>query len=105
MVYVNSDASVARLKGPARPLQPATDRVRILQALACVDDVVVFEEDTPAEVLRGLRPQLWVKGGDYSGVEVPEAAVLAEWGGRVVTVPFLAGRSTTRLAERANAGA
>ena len=105
VVCVNSDASVARLKGPGRPLQPAVDRVRILQALACVDEVVLFEEDTPEEVLRGLRPQLWVKGGDYSGVDVPEAAVLAEWGGRVVTVPFLAGRSTTRLAERANAGA
>jgi rfaE bifunctional protein nucleotidyltransferase chain/domain len=103
VVCVNSDASVARLKGPGRPLQPADDRVRILQALSCVDEVVVFEEDTPEDVLRSLRPQLWVKGGDYSGVEVPEAAVLAEWGGRVVTVPFLAGRSTTRLAERATA--
>ena len=101
VVCVNSDASVARLKGPARPLQPVADRVRILRALACVDDVVVFEEDTPEQVLRTLRPRLWVKGGDYSGVDVPEAAVLAEWGGRVVTVPFLDGRSTTRLAERA----
>ena len=101
VVCVNSDASVARLKGPGRPLQQVADRVRILRALACVDDVVVFEEDTPEQVLRTLHPQLWVKGGDYSGVEVPEAAVLAEWGGRVVTVPFLAGRSTTRLAERA----
>jgi rfaE bifunctional protein nucleotidyltransferase chain/domain/rfaE bifunctional protein kinase chain/domain len=101
VVCVNSDASVSRLKGPGRPLQPVEDRVRILAALACVDDVVVFEEDTPEQVLRTLRPKLWVKGGDYSGVEVPEAAVLAEWGGRVVTVPFLDGRSTTSLAERA----
>jgi len=101
VVCVNSDASVSRLKGPGRPLQPVEDRVRILRALASVDDVVVFEEDTPEQVLRMLRPKLWVKGGDYSGVEVPEAAVLAEWGGRVVTVPFLDGRSTTGLAERA----
>jgi len=101
VVCVNSDASVARLKGPGRPLQPVEDRVRILRALVAVDDVVVFDEDTPEQVLRTLRPQLWVKGGDYSGVEVPEAAVLAGWGGRVVTVPFLDGRSTTRLAERA----
>lgn len=105
VVCVNSDASVARLKGPGRPLQPQADRVRILRALACVDDVVVFDEDTPEQVLRTLRPQLWVKGGDYSGVAVPEAAVLAGWGGRVVTVPFLAGRSTTRLAELAVARA
>jgi rfaE bifunctional protein nucleotidyltransferase chain/domain/rfaE bifunctional protein kinase chain/domain len=101
VVCVNSDASVARLKGAGRPLQPAADRVRILRALSCVDDVVVFDEDTPEQVLRTLRPQLWVKGGDYSGVVVPEAAVLAEWGGRVITVPFLAGRSTTRLAQLA----
>jgi D-beta-D-heptose 7-phosphate kinase/D-beta-D-heptose 1-phosphate adenosyltransferase len=101
VVCVNSDASVSRLKGPGRPLQPVEDRVRILRALSSVDDVVVFEEDTPEQVLRMLRPKLWVKGGDYSGVEVPEAAVLSEWGGRVVTVPFLDGRSTTGLAERA----
>jgi D-beta-D-heptose 7-phosphate kinase / D-beta-D-heptose 1-phosphate adenosyltransferase len=101
VVCVNSDASVSRLKGPGRPLQPVADRVRILRALSSVDDVVVFEEDTPEEVLRTLRPQLWVKGGDYSGVDVPEAVVLAEWGGRVVTVPFLDGRSTTQLAQRA----
>lgn len=105
VVCVNSDASVARLKGPGRPLQPAADRVRILRALSCVDDVVVFDEETPEQVLRTLRPQLWVKGGDYSGVAVPEAAVLAEWGGRVITVPFLAGRSTTRLAQLAVARA
>ena len=101
VVCVNSDASVTRLKGPGRPLQSVEDRVRILQALTSVDDVIVFEEDTPEQVLWTLRPKLWVKGGDYSGVEVPEAAVLAAWGGRVVTVPFLDGRSTTSLAERA----
>ncbi|SSC25497.1 Ribokinase with Cytidyltransferase-like domain, partial [Klenkia terrae] len=103
VVCVNSDASVARLKGPGRPLQPQADRVRILRALACVDDVVVFDEDTPEQVLRTVRPALWVKGGDYAGVTVPEAEVLAGWGGRVVTVPFLAGRSTTRLTELARA--
>ncbi|MEI4274049.1 PfkB family carbohydrate kinase [Klenkia sp. LSe6-5] len=103
VVCVNSDASVARLKGPGRPLQPQADRVRILRALACVDDVVVFDEDTPEQVITTLRPQLWVKGGDYSGVAVPEAAVLAGWGGRVVTVPFLAGRSTTALTQLARA--
>ncbi|GAA4339036.1 hypothetical protein GCM10023162_39840 [Klenkia terrae] len=68
-----------------------------------MDDVVVFDEDTPEQVLRTVRPALWVKGGDYAGVTVPEAEVLAGWGGRVVTVPFLAGRSTTRLTELARA--
>ncbi len=105
VVCVNSDASVARLKGPGRPLQPAADRVRILQALECVDEVVVFEEDTPEQVLRRLRPALWVKGSDYAGADLPERGVLAGWGARVVTVPYLDGRSTTRLADRAAGGA
>jgi rfaE bifunctional protein nucleotidyltransferase chain/domain len=99
VVCVNSDESVRRLKGPSRPLQPARDRCRILSALSCVDAVVVFEEDTPFNVLRELRPHVWVKGGDYTDQELPEAAALAEWGGQVVAVPYLPERSTTRLVE------
>jgi rfaE bifunctional protein nucleotidyltransferase chain/domain/rfaE bifunctional protein kinase chain/domain len=101
VVCLNSDASVRRLKGPQRPLQPAADRARVLAALECVDAVVVFDEDTPATVLRRIRPDVWAKGGDYSGVALPEAAVLAEWGGQAVTVPYLQGRSTTALVELA----
>jgi D-beta-D-heptose 7-phosphate kinase / D-beta-D-heptose 1-phosphate adenosyltransferase len=97
VVCLNSDASVRRLKGPSRPLQSATDRARVLTALRCVDAVVVFDENTPDEVLRTIRPDIWVKGGDYTGAELPEAAVLAEWGGEAVTVPYVAGRSTTDL--------
>jgi rfaE bifunctional protein nucleotidyltransferase chain/domain len=104
VVCVNGDDSVRRLKGPSRPLVPAADRVRVLEALECVDAVVVFHEDTPVEVLRGLRPHLWVKGGDYAGADVPESPVLGEWGGQVVAVPYLEGRSTTRLVESAVAG-
>jgi D-beta-D-heptose 7-phosphate kinase / D-beta-D-heptose 1-phosphate adenosyltransferase len=99
VVCLNSDASVRRLKGPGRPVVPEADRVRVLEALECVDAVVVFEEDTPVDVLRRLRPQVWVKGGDYAGSEVPEAAVLHEWGGQTVALPYLEGRSTTRLVE------
>jgi bifunctional ADP-heptose synthase (sugar kinase/adenylyltransferase) len=62
---------------------------------------VIFEEDTPAEVLRRIRPDLWVKGGDYTGADLPEAAILAEWGGQVVIVPYLQGRSTSALVELA----
>jgi rfaE bifunctional protein nucleotidyltransferase chain/domain len=98
---VNSDDSVRRLKGASRPLVPATDRVRVLQALECVDAVVVFDEDTPVEVLRVLRPDVWAKGGDYAGSHVPEADVLAEWGGQAVVLPYLEGRSTTRLVQTA----
>ncbi|HEX8080261.1 MAG TPA: D-glycero-beta-D-manno-heptose 1-phosphate adenylyltransferase [Jatrophihabitans sp.] len=101
VVCLNSDDSVRRLKGAQRPLQPAADRARVLAALECVDAVVVFEEDTPATVLRRIRPDIWAKGGDYSGVPLPEAAVLAEWGGEAVTVPYLQGRSTSALVELA----
>ena len=101
VVCLNSDASVRRLKGPSRPLVPAADRVRVLEALEFVDAVVVFEEDTPVEVLRSLRPHVWAKGGDYAGAYVPEAAVLATWGGQAVVLPYLEGRSTTRLVHSA----
>jgi D-beta-D-heptose 7-phosphate kinase/D-beta-D-heptose 1-phosphate adenosyltransferase len=101
VVCLNSDASVRRLKGPARPLVPATDRARVLEALECVDAVVEFDEDTPVEAIRRIRPQVWAKGGDYAGTDLPEAAVLAEWGGQTVALPYLEDRSTTRLVETA----
>ncbi len=101
VVCLNSDASVRRLKGPSRPLVPAADRARVLEALECVDAVVVFDEDTPTEVLRRLRPHVWAKGGDYAGADVPEAAVLRAWGGQAVVLPYLQGRSTTGLLDTA----
>jgi D-beta-D-heptose 7-phosphate kinase/D-beta-D-heptose 1-phosphate adenosyltransferase len=107
VVCLNSDDSVHRLKGPSRPLVSQDDRARVLSALEPVDAVMVFEEDTPTAVLRQLRPDVWVKGGDYAGAELPEASVLREWGGQSVVLPYLEGRSTTGLvaaaAERAGA--
>jgi rfaE bifunctional protein nucleotidyltransferase chain/domain len=97
IVCLNSDESVRRLKGPGRPLNPAADRVALLSALHCVDGVLVFGEDTPHAALQRLRPGLWVKGGDYEGQALPETDLLRSWGGQAVTVPYLAGRSTTRL--------
>jgi rfaE bifunctional protein nucleotidyltransferase chain/domain len=97
IVCLNSDASVRRLKGSTRPLQPQADRARILRALSCVDAVAIFDEDTPVEILDRLRPDVWVKGGDYSAETLPEAPLLASWGGQVVAVPYLPERSTTRL--------
>ena len=97
VVCLNDDASVRRLKGAGRPLQNAADRARVLAGLEVVDAVVTFAEDTPEGALRRLRPHIWVKGGDYSGIELPEQRVLGEWGGVAVTVPYLAGRSTTAL--------
>jgi rfaE bifunctional protein nucleotidyltransferase chain/domain/rfaE bifunctional protein kinase chain/domain len=101
IVCLNSDRSVRRLKGPTRPIVAGDDRAAVLSALRCVDAVVVFEQDTPAAVLRELRPDVWVKGGDYAVGDLPEAAVLAEWGGRAVVLPFVEGRSTTRLIKEA----
>jgi rfaE bifunctional protein nucleotidyltransferase chain/domain/rfaE bifunctional protein kinase chain/domain len=98
VVCLNSDRSVRGLKGPERPVNGQDDRARLLAALDCVDAVVVFDEPTPHAVLSRLRPDVWVKGGDYAGdgaPELPEAELVRGWGGRVVTVPYLAGRSTT----------
>ncbi|MEU0388298.1 D-glycero-beta-D-manno-heptose 1-phosphate adenylyltransferase [Streptomyces chartreusis] len=101
IVCLNSDASVTRRKGPGRPLNPAADRARVLAALGSVDAVVVFEEDTPEAVLARLRPDVWVKGGDYSVQDLPEAETLRAWGGQAVVLPYLDGRSTTLLTRRA----
>jgi rfaE bifunctional protein nucleotidyltransferase chain/domain len=100
IVCLNADASVRRLKGGERPVVSEDDRAAVLAGLRCVDAVAVFAEDEPSAVLRELRPHLWVKGGDYAVADLPERAVLGEWGGRAVTVPYLAGRSTSNLIER-----
>jgi len=105
IVCLNSDASVTRLKGPGRPLNTAADRARVLAGLACVDAVVVFDEDTPERVLGELRPDRWVKGGDYTVESLPEAAVVRAWGGEAVVLPYLDGHSTTSLVQRAAVGA
>ncbi|MFH8606932.1 D-glycero-beta-D-manno-heptose 1-phosphate adenylyltransferase [Streptomyces sp. NPDC018029] len=105
IVCLNSDASLTRRKGPGRPLNKEADRVRVLEALGSVDAVAVFEEDTPQELLGRLRPDVWVKGGDYSVQDLPEAATLRAWGGQAVVLPYLDGRSTTLLARRAAAAA
>jgi D-beta-D-heptose 7-phosphate kinase / D-beta-D-heptose 1-phosphate adenosyltransferase len=99
IVLVNSDESVRRLKGPGRPLVPEEDRVAVLQGLTAVDAVVVFEEETPELALARLRPHFFAKGGDYSLDELPEAALVESWGGQAVLLPYVAGRSTTRLIE------
>ncbi|HEY8581692.1 MAG TPA: PfkB family carbohydrate kinase, partial [Capillimicrobium sp.] len=101
IVCLNADASVRRLKGDGRPVVGEGDRAALLLALECVDGVAIFDEDVPERVLRDLRPHLFVKGGDYHAADLPEAATLAEWGGRAVTVPFMAGRSTTKIIEEA----
>jgi D-beta-D-heptose 7-phosphate kinase/D-beta-D-heptose 1-phosphate adenosyltransferase len=97
IVCLNSDASVRRLKGPDRPVVGEDDRAAVLAGLGSVDAVAVFGEDDPRAVLRELRPAVWVKGGDYAIADLPEREVLEAWGGQAVTVPYVAGRSTTRM--------
>ncbi|MGK5499843.1 D-glycero-beta-D-manno-heptose 1-phosphate adenylyltransferase [Streptomyces sp. URMC 125] len=101
VVCLNSDASVRRRKGPGRPINPLADRVRVLRALECVDAVAVFGEDTPEELLKRLRPDVWVKGGDYALADLPEASLVESWGGQAVLLPYLDGRSSSRIAARA----
>jgi D-beta-D-heptose 7-phosphate kinase/D-beta-D-heptose 1-phosphate adenosyltransferase len=102
VVLLNGDASVRRLKGPSRPLVAQDDRAAVLRAMRCVDAIVVFDEDDPIAALERLRPDLWVKGGDYAIEDLPETATLAAYGGRTVLLPYLDGHSTTHLIEEAH---
>jgi D-beta-D-heptose 7-phosphate kinase/D-beta-D-heptose 1-phosphate adenosyltransferase len=101
IVAINSDASVRRLKGPTRPLQDERSRAFVLGALSAVDLVVVFDEDTPADMIAALKPDLLVKGGDYTMDEVVGAETVRAAGGRVLLVPLVRGYSTTSLIRRA----
>jgi rfaE bifunctional protein nucleotidyltransferase chain/domain len=103
VVGVNSDTSVRRLKGPGRPLVPAVQRVEILAALECVDYVVVFEELTPEAALTRLQPHVHCKGADYAppnGKAIPEAPVVASYGGRIEFLPLVPGLSSSDLLRR-----
>jgi rfaE bifunctional protein nucleotidyltransferase chain/domain len=100
VVGLNSDASVSALKGENRPVNPAGDRGEVLAGLRAVDHVVVFGEPTAEELVRQLQPDIYVKGGDYSIETLPEAAIVATYGGKTVLVPLVAGRSTTNVIQR-----
>lgn len=100
IVGVNSDASTRRLKGEDRPVRSEADRTYVLAALDVVGAVTVFDEDTPLELIRHLRPDVLVKGGDYTAETVVGADDVRSWGGRVVIVPLTAGHSTTAIINR-----
>jgi glycerol-3-phosphate cytidylyltransferase len=96
IVGLNSDESVRTLgKGPDRPINTTADRVTVVAALRCVDGVVVFTEKTPENLIELLKPEVHVKGGDYKIEDLPESAIVHSYGGQVVILPLLAGRSTT----------
>ena len=100
VVGLNADASVRRLKGPERPVRNEAERAYVLAALACVDAVVVFEQDTPLELVRVLQPDVIVKGGDYTPDTIVGADVVRARGGRVVVIPLTPGQSTTSIIEK-----
>jgi rfaE bifunctional protein nucleotidyltransferase chain/domain len=104
VVGVNDDASVRRLKGPERPLVPGAERVELLEALRCVDLALLFPEDTPERIIREVRPQVLVKGGDWSVDRIVGRDFVESLGGRVLNLPLREGLSTTRLVERIRAG-
>jgi rfaE bifunctional protein nucleotidyltransferase chain/domain len=100
IVGLNTDAGVRRLKGPERPLVPQEGRAAVLCALRCVDAVVLFGADTPRDLILRIRPQILVKGGDYTPETVVGASDLPAWGGTLRILPFLPGYSTSEIADR-----
>ncbi len=106
LVGVNSDASARRLgKGAGRPLNGERDRAGLLAALESVSAVTLFDEDTPLALLARVRPELYVKGGDYDIETLAETRLVRGWGGRAQAIPFVPGYSTTSLVQRIRAGA
>ena len=100
IVGLNSDDSVRRLKGETRPVVPEEERAIVLAALACVDYVVIFEEDTPYELIRDIQPDVLVKGGDWQAREIVGSDIVLAKGGEVRSLPFRAGVSTTAIVTR-----
>ena len=97
---LNTDASVRRIKGPERPINSETDRAEVADALKAVDYVVLFDEPTAEQVIGKVRPDVYVKGGDYTLETLPEAKIVQSYGGRVEFIALVAGRSTTNVIEK-----
>lgn len=100
IVGLNSDESVRNLKGPSRPINALDDRAQVLAALSCVDHIVPFNSSTPHDLIRRIKPDIFVKGGDYTREALPEARLVDELGGRVEILPYLESYSTTRVIEK-----
>lgn len=101
VVGVNSDASVKRLKGPTRPVQNENDRAEILAALGCVDFTVIFTEDTPESLIHQVHPDILVKGGDWKIEQIVGSTHVMSYGGQVMSLQFVDGKSTTKIIEKA----
>ena len=102
IVGVNSDESVRRLKGLSRPINTEKDRAELLSGLKAVDFTVIFDEDTPMELIDELKPSIHVKGGDYKKEDLPETVVVEKHGGEVRILKFVEGKSTTNIINKVN---
>jgi len=102
VVGVNSDDSVKRLKGPTRPIQNEKDRAEILLGLKSVDHTVIFTEDTPQKLIEQVRPDILVKGGDWTPDKIVGGAFVQSYGGQVCSLSFIDGKSTTKIIEKIN---
>ena len=100
VVAINSDASAQRLKGPKRPIVPAEERREALFALSCVDDVQIFDEDTPEALIAHVRPDVLVKGPACKNTDIPGAALVESWSGKVIVPEWPVQHSTTRIIQR-----
>ncbi|MFH0877299.1 MAG: D-glycero-beta-D-manno-heptose 1-phosphate adenylyltransferase [Candidatus Omnitrophota bacterium] len=100
VVGLNSDASTQRLKGKNRPINPQADRAKVLAALACVDYVVVFDQETPERLIAALKPSVLVKGGDWPLKKIVGREFVESCGGKVLVIPLLKGRSTTSILKK-----
>jgi D-beta-D-heptose 7-phosphate kinase/D-beta-D-heptose 1-phosphate adenosyltransferase len=103
IVGLNSDASTRRLKGPTRPVQSEAVRAQMLAALEAVDLAIIFDEDTPAQLIEAIKPDVFVKGADYTVDQLPEAKIVHGYGGRIVLAELAPGHSTTSTIARMNA--
>lgn len=100
IVGLNSDQSVRGLKGPTRPINNQDDRAEVLSALSAVDYVVIFEEPTAEKLVANIKPDIYVKGGDYNVKELPEAKIVEEHGGKTILIPEVPGRSSSRIIKK-----
>ena len=100
IVAVNSDRSVRAIKGPERPMNPESERAEVLAALACVDAAVIFDEETPHQIITAVQPDILVKGADWAAADIVGRDVVEARGGKVVRIPLTPGLSTTELIRR-----
>ncbi|MCC6684357.1 MAG: D-glycero-beta-D-manno-heptose 1-phosphate adenylyltransferase [Bacteroidia bacterium] len=100
IIGVNTDASVSRLKGPSRPIQDEQSRMQILASLACVDAVILFDEETPYELIKTVQPDVLVKGGDYKPEDIVGYDIVTAKGGNVTTIDFVPGFSTSAIEQK-----